>query len=117
VCCAVVLSVSLASACGTSTSTSDPSTQAGGSNCRQVNAALSDGPDPQADPVGYALAQVAPLRRLAPTTSDPTLRQAMDRLVTDFEAQYRDNGTETGVNKAVNRALAQVQSLCPAVPS
>ncbi len=114
VCCALVLSVSLLSACGTSTPTSVDPTQATQSTCQRVNAALSDGPDPRADPVGYALSQVAPLRNVAQTASDPALRQAIDRLVTDFGAQYRDGGTDSSVDKPVTSALAQVQSLCPA---
>jgi hypothetical protein len=100
-----------------STPSSDTSAQEVRSACQQVNAALSDGPDPQADPVGYALAQVVPLRRVAPTTSDPTLRQAIDRLLADFEAQYRDTAKVASVNKAADTALARVRSLCPAAPS
>ncbi len=32
--------------------------------CKQVEAVLSDGPDPEADPVGYAQAQILPLREI-----------------------------------------------------
>src|ERR1700733_15082867 len=46
--------------------------------CQQVTAALSDGPDPGADPVGYAEAQILPLRQIR--TSDPTLKAAISRL-------------------------------------
>jgi len=117
VCCAVVLSGGLLGACGMSTPASGAPAQGAQSTCQQVSAALSDGPDPQADPVGYALAQLAPLRRVAPTTSDPALKQAIDRLVTDFQAQYRDRGTDPNANKAATNALARVESLCPAGPS
>src|SRR5580658_9784510 len=37
--------------------------------CRQVSAVLADGPDPDSDPVGYAEAQILPLRQVH--TSDP----------------------------------------------
>ena len=46
--------------------------------CQQVSAVLSDGPDPGADPVGYAFAQVLPLRELH--TSDSSLQTAIDDL-------------------------------------
>ena len=40
------------------------------SACQQVSAVLSDGPDPDADPVGYAEAQIQPLHQIH--TSDQT---------------------------------------------
>ena len=39
---------------------------------------LSNGPDPDADPVGYAQAQILPLREI--DTSDANLHQAIDAL-------------------------------------
>ena len=45
---------------------------------------LADGPDPDADPVGYAQAQVLPLRQLK--ISDTTLQKAVQKLATAYQA-------------------------------
>jgi hypothetical protein len=111
----ITLSSGLLVGCGSS-SASTPSTTspAARSTCQLVNADLSDGPDPGADPVGYALAQIAPLRQAASATSDLTLRAAIDRLDRAYQTQYQDNAQEAGVNATVKSALAHVQALCPA---
>src|ERR1700728_2213452 len=57
--CSMVAGAALLSACGSSGS--PPDAAAAKSACQQVSAVLSDGPDPSADPVGYAEAQVVPL--------------------------------------------------------
>src|SRR5580658_937229 len=56
----LLLAVAL-TGCG---STASHPTASINSPCNQVAAVLSDGPDPGADPTGYAAAQVLPLREL-----------------------------------------------------
>ena len=46
--------------CGSSVHSVAAATQ---DTCQRVSAVLSNGPDPDADPVGYAEAQVLPLRQ------------------------------------------------------
>src|SRR5271170_3553540 len=54
--------------------------------CSQVSAVLSDGPDPAADPVGYAEAQVLPLGQIR--TPDPQLRAAITGLAGAYRAFF-----------------------------
>jgi hypothetical protein len=51
-----------------------------------VSAVLSDGPDPTADPVGYAEAQIVPLR--AVRTDDVSLRQVLGQLADAYQQEY-----------------------------
>jgi hypothetical protein len=56
-----------------------------------VGDVLSDGPDPGTDPVGYAEAQIQPLRQIhAP---NPTLAQAITTLAGAYSSFYTANGT------------------------
>jgi nitrogenase subunit NifH len=78
--------------------------------CQRVSDILSDGPDPDADPVGYALAQVLPLR--AVKTTDKALHTDIDNLASAYETVYKTNdkkGTETAVNKAGKK----LDGICP----
>lgn len=72
---------------------------------------LSDGPDPGADPVGYAWAQVLPLGRIK--TSDRTLRNAIDNLASAYQQFYKANGVGPAADHAVSRAAARINTLCP----
>jgi hypothetical protein len=118
----LVLTVSLlVSACGssagsgtTSSNVTPPSAASIAAACQRVSAALSDGPDPDADPVGYAEAQVLPLRQI--TTSDASLRRAIDRLAGAYETFFKDNGTKTA-GAAVTAAGEQVDKICPGATS
>ncbi len=78
--------------------------------CQTVAAVLSDGPDPTADPVGYALAQVRPLRQLQ--TDNATLRVATVALAAAFTRFYAADGSSS--TKAVlAKAEAAINRLCP----
>jgi hypothetical protein len=72
---------------------------------------LSDGPDPSADPVGYAEAQVRPLRALR--ISDPALRTAVFGLAADYARVYASNGTSPVAAKAAAAAAKKVNAICP----
>jgi len=83
--------------------------------CTKVSAALSDGPDPDADPVGYAEAQIKPLRAI--TTSDSALRTAISDLATAYAGVFDSNGKNTAASKAVTTASKKVNAICPGAAS
>jgi hypothetical protein len=80
------------------------------STCEQVGDALSDGPDPDADPVGYAEAQVQPLRQIH--AASPTLAQAIATLAGAYSSFYTADGTEPA-KSTLNTAIKRINSLCP----
>jgi hypothetical protein len=101
-----------ASACGSPAGTAGPSASVLASTCEHVDAVLSDGPDPAADPVGYAEAQISPLRQI--TTSDASLRRAIARLASAYQTFYENNGA--GKARAeVESATKEVGATCPGV--
>jgi len=71
---------------------------------------LSDGPDPGADPVGYAEAQVLPLRDIH--TSDKALGTAIGDLASAYEQLFTTNGA-TAAKHAVSEASDKVNAICP----
>jgi hypothetical protein len=102
-------------ACG-SASSQPSSTAALGTavqqDCTTISDVLSDGPDGGADPVGYAQAQVLPLRQL--TISDATLHSA----VLSLAAAYEKFSTSAGPTRAaaalvVTKAEDEVNKICP----
>jgi hypothetical protein len=80
--------------------------------CTSVADVLSDGPDPTADPVGYAQAQVLPLRQVKIT--DAPLRRAVQRLATAYQA-YATSAGAAGTTAALqaSKAEAAVNAICP----
>jgi hypothetical protein len=107
----VVLVSAVLTACGSSgpaqASATSPQT-----TCQSVAAVLSDGPDPGADPVGYALAQVVPLRSIK-KSSDAALQEAIDTLATAYQGYYQSKGHDSTATRAVNRAADRINDLCP----
>jgi hypothetical protein len=83
--------------------------------CTQVGAALSDGPDPHTDPVGYAEAQVRPLRGIR--TSDPALRSAIRALAAAYANVFAHDGMDRSVTRAVTAARKKVNAICPGAAS
>jgi hypothetical protein len=82
--------------------------------CQQVSAVLSDGPDPDADPVGYAEAQVDPLRLV--TTHDSALQAAIVKLADAYQEFFTSNGSSTA-KEAVAVASSKINSICPGAAS
>jgi hypothetical protein len=112
---ATALLVGCLTGCGSNTSSQPPGqSPAVKSVCQQISAVLSDGPDPGADPVGYALAQILPLRQLH--TSDGALQTAIDDLATAYQEFYRSNGGKSAAT-AVSRASDKVNAICPGAAS
>jgi hypothetical protein len=105
-----LLVASALAACGSSV-TSEAVKQA----CGQVSAVLSDGPDPGADPVGYAQAQILPLRRVH--TADQPLQRAIERLASAYSAFSADNGVGEALRQAVSAAGRSVDAICPGAAS
>ena len=108
----------LLGACGSSTASSTASSNAGtvaaSGACTQVSAALSDGPDPDADPIGYAQAQILPLHQIS--TSNDRLRTDIDGLAVAYQAVVATNNS-AAAKQAVARASNKVDALCPGVTS
>src|SRR5580692_4998871 len=111
----------LLGACSSSAASSGPaaagtaSTTAVHATCKQVGAVLSDGPDPDADPVGYAEAQILPLGQIR--TTDAPLRAAIGRLARAYQEFFASNGTSGAAKLAVATASQQVNAFCPGAAS
>jgi len=114
---AVVLSLAAAlflAACSTGPGRASAAPAASAA-CVQISAALSDGPDPGADPVGYAEAQIKPLRAIR--TGDTALRAAVSRLASAYAAVYDSDGKSPAAGGAVKAASRKVNSICPGAAS
>lgn len=82
--------------------------------CQLVSAVLADGPDPDADPVGYAEAQIDPLRGIH--TQDAALQSAIGKLAGAYEQFFTSNGSHTA-KEAVAVASSKINDLCPGAAS
>ncbi|HEY1916015.1 MAG TPA: hypothetical protein VGH27_10625 [Streptosporangiaceae bacterium] len=105
----------LLTACGSSGSSSATAATAAVKNtCQQVSAALSDGPDPGSDPVGYAQAQVLPLHQLH--ASDQSLQKAISALAEAYQ-QFSSSNGDAAAKQAVSQADRRVNAICPGATS
>jgi hypothetical protein len=82
--------------------------------CTQISGVLANGPDPDADPLGYAEAQILPLRQIK--TSDASLQAAVDSLASAYQSVTATKGSKTA-NQAVAAASSQVEQICPGATS
>lgn len=98
-----------------SSASSSPTTAAVRGQCEQVAAVLGDGPDPTADPLGHAEAQIQPLRELH--LADASLRKDVDALASAYQRYYAANGAGAAVGKAVAAASHRVNVICPGAVS
>jgi hypothetical protein len=111
---ALVPALALAlSACGAghATSAADATRQ----TCRQIGAVLADGPDPDADPAGYAEAQILPLRQVH--IPDQPLKTAVGQLDSAYQQLFSSNGHSSAAVKAVAAASQKVNAICPGAAS
>jgi hypothetical protein len=83
--------------------------------CQKILGVLSDGPDPDADPVGYALSQIKPLGQIE--TSDHPVRVTLDTLVAADRALVNSNGSDHAATTAIARADKALDTACPGVAS
>jgi hypothetical protein len=109
---ATLVAAALLAACGSSSKSTAASAPTGRQACKQVEAALSDGPEPEADPVGYAQAQILPLHRIH--TTDAQLASAIGGLASAYEQFTASKGSHQAKN-AVNNATKTIEALCPGI--
>jgi anti-sigma-K factor RskA len=101
-------------ACGSSSKSTPSLAQVKRQTCQQVEAVLSDGPEPEADPVGYAQAQILPLRQIH--TSDQELHAAIGGLASAYRAFSSSNGS-TKAKHTLAAASRTIAAICPGVTS
>jgi hypothetical protein len=96
--------------------TDGPSSSAAATSatCLKVSAALSDGPDPSADPVGYAQAQILPLREI--TTANAPLQHAITGLSNAYKTFYDDGGGASAAS-LVRHSSHVIDDYCPGATS
>jgi hypothetical protein len=109
---ALIVAVLLACGCGSSPRASASATK---DTCQQVSAVLSDGPDPGADPVGYAEAQILPLRQIS--SANPALRTAIGQLADAYQQFFASNGKSSHAKEAVAVASQKLNTVCPGAAS
>jgi hypothetical protein len=80
-------------------------------DCVAVGDVLSDGPDPGSDPIGYAQAQVLPLRQLK--IADTSLHRTVQALASAYQT-FSSSGGSAGAEQ-VSKAEKAVNALCPGV--
>jgi hypothetical protein len=104
-----------AAACGSASSQASSTAVLGAAvqqACTIISDVLADGPDPDVDPVGYAQAQVLPLRKL--TIGDATLQRAVLTLASAYQMLSTSTASTTAAAKqAVSRAENEVNEICP----
>jgi hypothetical protein len=101
-----VLAATAVAACGSS-STAGGDAQAQG--CTAVADVLSDGPDPDVDPLGYAEAQVLPLHQLK--LSDTKLQDVVNKLDSAYKAYASNGGLRLAAGVASEEKV--LNAICP----
>jgi hypothetical protein len=109
-----VLALAL-SACGGSAGTATSAADATRQSCRQIGSVLADGPDPDADPAGYAEAQILPLRQVH--IADQPLKTAVGQLDSAYQQLFSSNGHSSAAVKAAAAASQKVNAICPGAAS
>jgi hypothetical protein len=110
----LAFAVPVLAACSSSSSGgSSTQSQAPTAVCQKVLAVLSDGPDPDADPVGYALSQIAPLGQIH--SSDSELAQRLSALISADETLVHSNGSDHAASKSIAKDDADLNKDCPGV--
>lgn len=79
--------------------------------CQQVGDVLANGPDPDADPVGHAEAQILPLRQIR--TSEATIGTAIAGLADAYSGYLAANGESKAATATLTTAISKINSLCP----
>lgn len=108
-CCLAALLAACGSS-GTSQGASTSSVSALRLACLQVSAVLSDGPGPSVDPIGYAEAQILPLRKVH--TKNKALEQAIKSLDRAYAAVYSTDDS-AAAKKAESKESRRMNAICP----
>ena len=118
----LILTVVLVCACSSSRPSStaaspsaSPSAATIAATCEQVRGVLSDGPDPDADPVGFADAHILLLRQI--NTTDQALRGALSQLADANQKFVASNGKSANAKEAIAVASKKLNSICPGAAS
>lgn len=101
-------------ACGSASAQTSSTVSLGSAvqqDCTSVADVLANGPDSGADPVGYAEAQVLPLRQL--TINDASLHRAVLALASAYETYSTSSTTRAASAAAVTKAENEVNKICP----
>ena len=110
----LALAVPLLAACSSGSAGGGSSqAQAPATVCQKVMAVLADGPDPDADPVGYALSQIAPLGQIH--TSDHALAKQLSDLIAADHALVNTNGSDRAATKSIAKDDKSLNNVCPGV--
>jgi hypothetical protein len=83
--------------------------------CQQLEGIFADGPDADADPVGYALSQILPLQDVQ--TADASVMTAVTDLAAADQALVHANGNDKAATAAIKHADAALDRACPGVAS
>jgi len=83
--------------------------------CEQLTGVLADGPDPDADPVGYALSQIMPLQGLH--TSDSSAMATVSSLADADQALVNANGADKSATATIKHDDAALDRVCPGAAS
>jgi hypothetical protein len=83
--------------------------------CQKILGVLADGPDPEVDPVGYALSQILPLGQIH--TSDQALSTTLHSLMVADQALVKSNGTDKTATADIKKADNSLNTACPGVAS
>jgi hypothetical protein len=83
--------------------------------CQKILGVFSDGPDPDADPVGYALSQILPLGQIH--TSDHSVSTTLHSLVKSDRALVKSNGADKAAQSGIKKADKSLNKACPGVAS
>jgi cytochrome c556 len=118
----IALALALAACGGSAGHPAAPTTRQGAATqaataqaCRQIGAVLADGPDPDADPAGYAEAQILPLRQVP--IADSSLKTAVGQLDRAYQRLFSSAGKSRAAAQAVAAASKQVNAICPGAAS
>jgi hypothetical protein len=114
-----VLTIAACSSSSSTTTSASASSLIGSATqqaCTTITDILADGPDPDADPVGYAEAQVLPLRQLK--ISDTKLAGYVTALADAYQ-EYSSGATagSAAAAAAVKKAENDVNTICPEAAS
>jgi hypothetical protein len=82
--------------------------------CQALNAVLADGPDPGADPVGYALSQILPLQQQV-HSSDAAVMATVHQLVAADQAFYDAKGDDKPAAATIQKDYSALNRACPGV--
>jgi hypothetical protein len=107
----------LAAGCGSSSgggAAADPTVVPTPPVCTELGGILGNGPDPDADPIGYAEAQIGPLAGVH--TTNGALQRAVTTLDRAFRHEFAAKASPAS-KLEVRAAQRQVNALCPGAAS